>query len=199
MSTRTLRTTTALLVGAIAALAFLVSFEAISDYAVRVGAFSPGLRWAAPLLVDTFTVAATLVILARSRDGVRAIYAWSLVVIASTVSVALNVAHAPHQLSAQLVAALPPAALLAALELVMSEARRLRGAPAGAELAARPAQPEELTAAGERTSRQIVRELLAGEPDVTVEQVQEATGVGRRRAYELLAQVRAEGNGNGRR
>jgi hypothetical protein len=194
-----LRTLTALLVGAIAALAFLVSFEAISDYAVRVGAFSPGLRWAAPLLVDTFTVAATLVILARSRDGARAVYAWSLVVVASTVSVALNVAHAPPHTPARLVAALPPAALLAALELVMSEARRLRGAPAGAEHRARPAQPDELAAAGERTSRQIVRELLAGEPGVTVERVMEATGVGRRRAYELLAQVRAEGNGDGRR
>jgi hypothetical protein len=63
----------------------------------------------------------------------------------------------------------------------------------------RPAQPGELAAAGERTSRQIVRELLAGEDQVDVEQVRAATGVGRRRAYELLAQVRAEGNGDGSR
>jgi hypothetical protein len=196
VSTRTLRILTALLVGAIAALAFLVSFEAISTYAVQVGAFPPGLRWAAPLLVDTFTVAAGLVILARSRDGERALYAWSLVVIASTVSVALNVAHAPSQLSARLVAALPPVALLASLELVMSEARRLRVLQGSAEPAMRPAQVAELEAAGERTSRQIVRELLTAEPQAEVGQVMERTGVGRRRAYELLAQVRAEDNGS---
>jgi Protein of unknown function (DUF2637) len=195
MSTRTLRTLTALLVAAIALIAFAVSFEAISAYAVQVGAFPHPLRWCAPLLVDTFTLAACLVILARSRDGVRAAYAWSLVVTASTVSVALNVAHAPPHTAARLVAALPPAALLAALELVMSEARRLRVRAAGAELPARPAPPGALQAAGERSSRQVVRELLAGEQDVTVEQVRAATGVGRRRAYELLAQVRAEGNG----
>jgi Protein of unknown function (DUF2637) len=195
MSTRTLRTLTALLVAAIALIAFAVSFEAISAYAVQVGAFPHPLRWCAPLLVDTFTLAACLVILARSRDGVRAVYAWSLVVTASTVSVALNVAHAPPHTAARLVAALPPAALLAALELVMSEARRLRVRAAGAELPARSAPSGALQAAGERSSRQVVRELLAGEQDVTVEQVRAATGVGRRRAYELLAQVRAEGNG----
>jgi hypothetical protein len=199
VSTRTLRTLTWLLVGAIALIAFAVSFEAISAYAVTVGAFPQPLRWCAPLLVDAFTVAACLVILARSRDGDRATYAWSLVVSASSASVALNVAHAPAHTAARLVAALPPAALLAALELVMSEARRLRARAVTAEPAARPARAGELQAAGERTSREVVRELLAGDQDVTVQRVREATGVGRRRAYELLAQVRAEGNGDGRR
>jgi hypothetical protein len=193
VSTRTLRTLTALLVAAIALIAFAVSFEAISAYAVAVGAFPHTLRWCAPLLVDTFTLAACLVILARSRDGVRAVYAWSLVVTASSVSVALNVAHAPPHTAARLVAALPPAALLAALELVMSEARRLRGAPATAD-SAPPGAPGD---AAERTSREVVRELLAGDPQVGAERVMAATGVGRRRAYELLAQVRVEGNGQG--
>jgi Protein of unknown function (DUF2637) len=206
MSDRTLRTLTWLLVGAIALIAFAVSFEAISAYAVAVGAFPRQLRWCAPLLVDAFTVAACLVILARSRDGDRAVYAWSLVVVASSVSVALNVAHAPPHTPARLVASLPPAALLAALELAMSEARRLRARAARAEADAppaqdltRPAQPAQLQAAAERSSRQVVRELLAGVDQVDVEQVMAATGVGRRRAYELLAQVRAEGNGSGHR
>jgi len=44
------------------------------------------------------------------------------------------------------------------------------------------------------SSRDTVRALLAA-GDVTVDQVVEATGVGKRRAYELLSQVRAEGNG----
>jgi hypothetical protein len=50
-------------------------------------------------------------------------YAWTLVGCATAVSVALNVTHAPERLAAQLFAALPPVALLGALELLMSVAR----------------------------------------------------------------------------
>jgi hypothetical protein len=210
MSTRTLRILTWLLVAAIAAIAFAVSFEAISQYAVAVGAFPRSLRYCAPLLVDAFTVAAGLVILARARDGVRAVYAWSLVAVASAVSIALNVAHAPRTLAAQLVAALPPAALLASLELVLSEARRTRGhtptVHPTAEAAPVSAEPTHTTAAavlaGEqgsaegRTSRDLVRQLVATGRGNAAEVVA-ATGVGKRRAYELLAQVKAEGNGSG--
>jgi hypothetical protein len=211
MNDRTLRTLTWLLVGAIALIAFAVSFEAISAYAVAVGAFPRPLRWCAPLLVDAFTVAACLVILARSRDGERAVYAWSLVVVASTVSVALNVAHAPPHTPARLVASLPPAALLAALELAMSEARRLRARAGRAQADAPPdEQPapesadgaaadalEVATAAHETVgSRVVVRTLLAEDRDASVEVVMERAGIGRRRAYELLRQERAALNGS---
>ena len=215
MSDRTLRTLTWLLVGAIALIAFAVSFEAISSYAVTVGAFPRPLRWCAPLLVDAFTVAACLVILARSRDGDRAVYAWSLVVVASSVSVALNVAHAPPHTPARLVASLPPAALLAALELAMSEARRLRARAARAEADAQPTQPTDPSAParedGEAVvdlqatepaqeavgSRVVVRTLLAEDRKASVEVVMARTGLKRRRAYELLRQERAALNGNG--
>ena len=205
MSDRTLRTLTWLLVGAIALIAFAVSFEAISAYAVAVGAFPRPLRWCAPLLVDAFTVAACLVILARSRDGERAVYAWSLVVVASTVSVALNVAHAPPHTPARLVASLPPAALLAALELAMSEARRLRTRVGRAEADTPPAIDSAQSApegAGDEAvelrptgSRAVVRALLAEHWDVPVEAVIDRTGLKRRRAYELLRQERAALNG----
>ncbi len=70
------------LVSIIATIAFVVSFDAISTYAVRVGAFPPALWWAAPLLVDTWTVAAGWVIFARSGAGVRwtgLLYPWAVV------------------------------------------------------------------------------------------------------------------------
>ena len=67
-----LRAIVSALVGAIAALAFLVSFRAISQFAVTTGAFPARLGWAAPLLVDSFTTAASLVILWRYLRG----YAW---------------------------------------------------------------------------------------------------------------------------
>jgi Protein of unknown function (DUF2637) len=114
------------LVLAIAALAYVVSFEAIRAFAVETAAFPAELAWSAPLLVDSFTSAASLVILWRYLRGDAwrdPWYAWSLVAGATAVSVALNVAHAPDRLAAQLFAALPPVALLGALELLMSVAR----------------------------------------------------------------------------
>jgi Protein of unknown function (DUF2637) len=114
------------LVLAIAALAYVVSFEAIRAFAIETAAFPPELAWSAPLLVDSFTTAASLVILWRYLRGDAwrdPWYAWTLVGAATAVSVALNVAHAPERLAAQLFAALPPVALLGALELLMSVAR----------------------------------------------------------------------------
>jgi hypothetical protein len=57
------------LVLAIAALAYVVSFEAIHAFAVETAAFPPELAWSAPLLVDSFTTAASLVILWRYLRG----------------------------------------------------------------------------------------------------------------------------------
>ena len=114
------------LVLAIAALAYVVSFEAIRAFAVETAAFPAELAWSAPLLVDSFTTAASLVILWRYLRGDHwrdPWYAWTLVACPTAVSVALNVAHAPDRLAAQLFAALPPVALLGALELLMSVAR----------------------------------------------------------------------------
>jgi hypothetical protein len=99
------------LVLAIAALAYVVSFEAIRAFAIETAAFPPTLAWSAPLLVDSFTTAASLVILWRYLRGDAwrdPWYAWTLVAAATAVSVALNVAHAPDRLAAQLFAALPP-------------------------------------------------------------------------------------------
>jgi Protein of unknown function (DUF2637) len=131
---------------AIAALAYVVSFEAIRAFAVETAAFPAELAWSAPLLVDSFTTAASLVILWRYLRGDHWYdpwYAWTLVALATAVSVALNVAHAPDRLAAQLFAALPPVALLGALELLMSVARcglpHTRRTTASATAAARSA------------------------------------------------------------
>jgi hypothetical protein len=83
---RLLRALTVLLVLSVAGLAFVVSFEAISAFAVTTGAFPPALGWCAPLLVDTFTAAASLVVWSRSRAGLGARYARSLVAAATMVS-----------------------------------------------------------------------------------------------------------------
>jgi hypothetical protein len=98
----------------------------IRAFAIETAAFPPSLAWSAPPLVDSFTTAASLVILWRYLRGDAwrdPWYARTPVGCATAVSVALNVAHAPDRTSAQLFAALPPVALLGALELLMSVAR----------------------------------------------------------------------------
>ena len=208
------------LVLAIAALAYVVSFEAIRAFAIETAAFPPSLAWSAPLLVDSFTTAASLVILWRYLRGEgwrEPWYAWSLVGCATGVSVALNVAHAPDRLAAQLFAALPPVALLGALELLMSVARtglphtdrtpaaqdrNGTGAPA-ATAVDRPQlpAPDHPTAAGNgsgppRDSRTRVRELVARERTTGIRlharDVAAAAGISERRAYELLRAIRTE-------
>jgi hypothetical protein len=210
------------LVLAIAALAYVVSFEAIRAFAIETAAFPAELAWSAPLLVDSFTTAASLVILWRYLRGEgwrEPWYAWTLVGCATAVSVALNVAHAPDRLSAQLFAALPPVALLGALELLMSVART--GLPhtdrtlaaedcsADRDTPAVPADqpqlpaPDHHAAGGNgsgpyRDSRARVRELVAQErvtgTRLVAREVAAAAGISERRAYELLRAVRAEGD-----
>jgi Protein of unknown function (DUF2637) len=196
--------TASALVVVVAVLAFVVSFEAISDFAVRVGAFPRTLRYCAPLLVDSFTAAATLVILWLSLTGQRlatawdAWYAWALIGTATCVSVAINVAHAPDTNAARLVAAVPPIALLLAVELLMILARRCL-----AHMSASRAQPPAphahpsapVPSVGAEGVRTAVAELVAQEqsgarPRLTGKQVAALVGVKERRAQVLLREFR---------
>ena len=185
------------LVLAIAALAYVVSFEAIRAFAVETAAFPAALAWSAPLLVDSFTTAASLVILWRYLRGDRwrdPWYAWTLVAAATAVSVALNVAHAPGRLAAQLFAALPPVALLGALELLMSVART--GLPHRDRPATAAAAPQQAARGDHRKDRTAV---TAARPQPTLPGLQPSAGNGTRprdsraRVRELVAQERATG------
>ena len=218
------------LVFAVAALAFMVSFEAISDFAVQVGAFPPSLRYCAPLLVDSFTAAATLVILWISLTGEKiatawdAWYAWALIAAATCVSVAINVAHAPDTDAARLVAALPPIALLLAVELLMILARRWLAQSGTPQMPPSPPQPHSgalpapsgdpqahtpavANSPGAHDVRRAVAVLVAQEragarPRLTGNQVAALVGVKERRAQVLLRELRtndglaASGNGH---
>jgi hypothetical protein len=192
------------LVFAVAVLAFVVSFEAISDFAVAVGAFPPSLRYCAPLLVDSFTAAATLVILWLSLTGEPiatawdAWYAWALIGAATFVSVAINVAHAPETDAARLVAAVPPISLLLAVELLMILARRClahTGAPQAQQGALNPQTAAPADGTGAEGVRAAVGELVAQEqagtrPRLTGKQVAALVGVKERRAQVLLREFR---------
>jgi hypothetical protein len=102
---------------------FVTSFHAISDVARERGAVAADpvyLAWAIPLAVDGLIVVASAAAWLESIRGER----WHpfpivLVAVAAGLSVAANVAHAggDADMLAQLLAAVPPVFLLAAVEL----------------------------------------------------------------------------------
>jgi hypothetical protein len=118
------------------------------------------------------------------------------------VSVALNVAHAPDRTSAQLFAALPPVALLGALELLMSVART--GLPhRDRTTAAEDRSGDRTDTAANRSSIAAVAAgdgSLAARPQLPAPDRSAAAGNGsgplrdsRARVRELVAQERATG------
>jgi hypothetical protein len=145
------RTTLVAVLGAavmgIACLAFYTSFEAIRSYAVRSHGIAPEHAWAVPLLVDSFIVVATGADLWFTTTRSRRHW-WEqwwpklLLAAAAGVSFVLNVAHAGPTWPARGVAAIPPAALVLGVELLMMVLRRatmLRAARLQAELEAEQA------------------------------------------------------------
>jgi Protein of unknown function (DUF2637) len=114
----------------VGAVAFFTSFEAIRAYAKTSGGITPAHAWAVPLLVDSFIVVATGAELwLAGQPGRRAWWelAWPRVLLAGAagVSFVLNVAHAKAgDWPARGVAAIPPAALVLSVELLVMIARR---------------------------------------------------------------------------
>ena len=134
-------------VAGIGCLAFYTSFEAIRSYAVRSQGIAPEHAWAVPLLVNSFIVVAIGADLwfttTRAR---RALWEqwWPKLLLgaAAGVSFVLNVAYAEPTWAARGVAAIPPAALVLGVELLMMVLRRatmLRAARLQAELDAEQA------------------------------------------------------------
>jgi hypothetical protein len=117
-------------VAGIGSLAFYTSFEAIKAYAQRSGGIAPQHAWAVPLLVDSFIVVATGADLwfTTTKQTRRVWEIWwpkALLAGAAGVSFILNVAHAQSgNWAARGVAAIPPAALILGVELLMMVLRR---------------------------------------------------------------------------
>jgi Protein of unknown function (DUF2637) len=115
---------------AVGTVAFFTSYEAIKSYAKTSGGITPKHAWAVPLLVDSFIVIATGAELWLAGQPTRRAWwelAWprALLAGAAAVSFVLNVAHAETRAwPARGVAAIPPAALVLSVELLVMIARR---------------------------------------------------------------------------
>lgn len=100
----------------IVAVPFLLSAQALKELAEQNGiAWS----WLYPIMIDGALIIFNLVALRYSLYGQRSYYAWTLVIIATLVSVVLNVAHAPATGLARVMAAMPPLFILAAFHAVV--------------------------------------------------------------------------------
>jgi Protein of unknown function (DUF2637) len=122
-------TSMAVVAGAVGAVAFFTSFEAIKAYASTSRGIAAEHAWAVPLLVDSFIVMATGADLwlsaARSRRWWEVSWPKLLLAGAAGVSFVLNVAHAgAGAWPARGVAAIPPAALVLSVELLVMIVRR---------------------------------------------------------------------------
>ncbi|ASN54128.1 DUF2637 domain-containing protein [Sinomonas sp. R1AF57] len=109
--------------------AFVLSFSALTDLAVRAG-INPTIAWMWPLIVDGMIVAATVAIVALAgRQGREQLYPWILLFFGAIVSTAANSIHAVLAVRAEngnvpvvvsaLVAAMPPVVLLAITHLTV--------------------------------------------------------------------------------
>jgi hypothetical protein len=145
-----------LLAAGVAGLGYLVSFEAISSFVVRIGALPNSLRWCGPLLVDTFITLATLFLVWLALSGVRlrhcwdAYYAWTLIAVATIASAYLNAAHVQPvgpagavRWDARFSAGAVPFAVLASVHLLVSLLLRLLALPSPEDPAIPVAEPDE--------------------------------------------------------
>jgi DNA-binding NarL/FixJ family response regulator len=104
------RVTNWLLAGIIA-VPFLISFGALRDLAAKNAITYPLL---CPFMIDGGLLIFKALALRESLRGRRDWYTWTMAAALTAVSVILNVVHAPDDILAQVMAALPPALILLA-------------------------------------------------------------------------------------
>jgi DNA-binding transcriptional ArsR family regulator len=114
---------TGLLVLALSVISFALSYAALRNLAWQSGAVVPALAWAWPIVIDGAMVVFSMTILRGSLHGERVWYSWALVLVFCALSVGFNIAHAPLDILARLVASVPPVALLLAFESLMSQVK----------------------------------------------------------------------------
>jgi hypothetical protein len=109
-----------LLVAAIGALAFILSFEAIRQLASDNGVV---MAWIVPLIVDGAMIVFSVSVLRATLAGERVLWGWCLIVAFTAVSVWFNIEHSNGQVIGVAIAALAPLALFTTFETLMSQIR----------------------------------------------------------------------------
>ena len=137
---------TAVVVGAVTALAFAQSFHALRSFAEAQRIVPAGWGWMFAATIDGFVLAALLTSLSLSMQGDRGTAPWAvrlLAVTAAAISLVFNLQHVPAGM-ARWGAAVPPVAVLAGLEVLLLQVRRA----ANRQGAAAPPSPATARARG---------------------------------------------------
>lgn len=111
-----------ILVGAIALIAFILSFDAIMHLAIGNGV-NERLAWMVPLIVDGAMVVFSVSVMRSTLAGEKTWQGWALIVAFTAVSVWFNIAHSNMTTFGIAIAALAPLALFATFETLMSQIR----------------------------------------------------------------------------
>jgi hypothetical protein len=117
---------TAVVVGAVTALAFAQSFHALRSFAEAQRIVPAGWGWMFAATIDGFVLAALLTSLSLSLQGDRGAAPWAvrlLAVTAAAISLVFNLQHVPAGM-ARWGAAVPPVAVLTGLEVLLLQVRR---------------------------------------------------------------------------
>jgi hypothetical protein len=174
----------AVLAAGVAGLGYLVSFEAISNFVVRIGALPESLHWCGPLLVDTFITLATLFLVWLALSGVRlrrcwdAYYAWTLIAVATIASAYLNAAHVQPSIrtgtvrwDARFAAGAVPFAVLASVHLLVLLLLRLLTLAPAEDTAVSAAGPDELTRADDHPATASMQDAESRQDDQLIRRV----------------------------
>jgi Protein of unknown function (DUF2637) len=127
---------TALVVGAVTALAFAQSFHALRTFAEAQQVVPAGWGWMFAATIDGFVLAALLTSLSLSLQGDHGAAPWAvrlLAVTAAGISLVFNLQHVPAGM-ARWGAAVPPVAVLAGLEVLLLQVRRAANRQGTAEM-----------------------------------------------------------------
>jgi len=104
---------------------FVTSFDAVAEVAVDLQAVAPELGWTIPLALDGLIVVGSAVLWTESLEDRWHAFPLATVAAASVLSVTANVAHAGSDvLLGQVLAGVPPVALIVAVELAAWQIRR---------------------------------------------------------------------------
>jgi len=136
---------TAVVVGAVTALAFAQSFHALRSFAEAQQVVPARWGWMFAATIDGFVLAALLTSLSLSLQGDRSTAPWAvraLAVTAAAISLVFNLQHVPAGM-ARWGAAVPPVAVLAGLEVLLLQVRRA----ASRQVTAAPPPPRAATPA----------------------------------------------------
>jgi DNA-binding transcriptional regulator YiaG len=113
---------TALLVFLVALGSFALSYNALQDMATGNG-ITGWLSYIWPLLIDFSLIVFSLSVVNAYLQSESTWKQWSLVGIYTVATIGFNVAHAPNNLLAQIVAAIAPVSLFFSFELLMGQLR----------------------------------------------------------------------------